>query len=66
LIGKNSSSLGVIEGEYVAIFYWLTGPELSATDRLKGAYADPGKSKYKIKVPLFDPKPLLFDLPAPK
>lgn len=65
-IGKNSSSLGVIEGEYVVTFSWLSGPELSATDRLKGAFADPGKSKYRVKVPLVDPKSLMFDLPASK
>ena len=65
-IGKSSSNVGVIEGEYAITFSWLSGPELSATDRLKGAYADSNKSKYKIKVPLTEPKSLKFDLPAPK
>jgi hypothetical protein len=51
VIGKEQGSLGAVEGEYVVTFTWISGPELEAYDKLKGAYSAVTKSKERLKVP---------------
>ena len=61
-IGKGSERLGALEGEYIVTFSWLSGPELGATDKLAGRFADPKSSKFRIEVPVDQDRTLDFDL----
>ncbi|MBU6172829.1 MAG: hypothetical protein KGQ60_03450 [Planctomycetes bacterium] len=63
-IGKGSERLGALEGEYIVTFSWLSGPELGATDKLGGRFADPKSSKYRIEVPVDRERTVDFDLLA--
>lgn len=50
-LGTYESADGLPQGEYKLTFEWLQGTMLGPeTDKLKGAYADPEKSKYSVKV----------------
>jgi hypothetical protein len=51
VVGKEQGALGAVEGEYIVTFTWISGPELEAYDKLKGAYSVVAKSKERLKVP---------------
>jgi 5-hydroxyisourate hydrolase-like protein (transthyretin family) len=48
-IGTYESGDGLPEGTYVLVFRWVE-LGIGATDKLKGAYADPKKSEFKVTV----------------
>lgn len=48
-IGTYESGDGLPEGSYVLTFKWVE-MGIAAVDKLKGAYADPQKSDYKVTV----------------
>jgi hypothetical protein len=63
-INEGAVQPGALEGRYQVTFSWLSSPGLDAVDKLKGALADVGKSKYTVDVPLVDE--LTFSLQSPK
>ena len=62
VIGKEQGALGAVEGEYIVTFTWISGPELEAYDKLKGAYSVVAKSKERLKVPADGLKNLEYKL----
>lgn len=50
-LGTYEAADGLPEGEYKLTFEWLEGTMLGPeSDKLKGAYADPQKSKFSVTV----------------
>ncbi len=63
--GGNSTSLGLVEGNYVATFAWLEGKDLEARDKFQGKFSDAKKSSFQLTVPNNNLTEIKFDLKRP-
>lgn len=51
-LGEKAAKSGAVAGQYQVSFNWLSSDRLDAFDKLKGKYADPAKSDFKVTVPV--------------